>query len=97
MRTRRTGFLTDAAILGFAVGAGFATVENIYYLRIFPDAPWLVWAIRGLGTAVMHGGASAIFAVLRQAWSVAGRSDHHTTGTSPAPRSPSIRLTLAIL
>ena len=73
VRTSRTGFMVDAAILGFAVGAGFATVENIYYLRIFPDAPWLVWAIRGLGTAVMHGGASAIFAVLRHVWSVAGR------------------------
>jgi RsiW-degrading membrane proteinase PrsW (M82 family) len=73
VRTRRVGFLVDAAILGFATGAGFATVENLHYLRSLPDAPWLVWVIRGLGTAVMHGGAAAIFAVLRQAWSVAER------------------------
>jgi len=30
IRTRRVGFLVDAAILGFAVGAGFALVENLY-------------------------------------------------------------------
>ncbi len=27
---RRIGFLVDAAISGFAVGAGFATVENVH-------------------------------------------------------------------
>ena len=27
----RVGFLVDGAILGFAVGAGFAVVENLYY------------------------------------------------------------------
>ena len=30
---RRVGFLVDAAVQGFAVGAGFAVVENIEYLR----------------------------------------------------------------
>ena len=29
------GFLVDAALLGFAVGAGFALVENVVYLRRF--------------------------------------------------------------
>src|SRR5690348_2085130 len=32
IRTRRIGFLVDASVLGYAVGAGFATVENLYYL-----------------------------------------------------------------
>jgi RsiW-degrading membrane proteinase PrsW (M82 family) len=31
-KTHRAGFLVDAAILGFSVGAGFAVIENIYYL-----------------------------------------------------------------
>ena len=62
--TRRIGFLADAAVLGFAVGAGFAIVENLYYLLILPDGPIFVWAIRGLGTAVMHGGATGLFAVV---------------------------------
>lgn len=62
LRTRRIGFLVDAAIVGFAVGTGFAVIENIYYLTALPHAPWLVWIVRGLGTAIMHGGATALFA-----------------------------------
>lgn len=62
--TRRTGFLIDGAILGFASGAGFSIVENLYYLNQISGAPTLVWVIRGFGTAVMHGGTTAILAVL---------------------------------
>jgi RsiW-degrading membrane proteinase PrsW (M82 family) len=64
IRTHRIGFLVDAAILGFAVGTGFALVENVYYLRLAPEAGMGTWLARGLGTAVMHGGVTAIFAVM---------------------------------
>lgn len=64
--TRRAAFLVDTAILGFATGAGFAIVENAYYLSQLPDAPLLVWGIRGLGTAVMHGGVTAGFGLMLQ-------------------------------
>jgi RsiW-degrading membrane proteinase PrsW (M82 family) len=60
----RVGYMIDAAIAGFAVGAGFALVENLFYLQQFANGNLGVWIVRGLGTAVMHGGASAIFAVL---------------------------------
>jgi RsiW-degrading membrane proteinase PrsW (M82 family) len=63
IKARRIGFMVDAAILGFAVGAGFAAVENLYYLSTVPDANLLLWAVRGFGTAVMHGGATAIVAI----------------------------------
>ncbi len=63
LRYNRIGFLVDAAILGFAIGAGFAILENLYYLRIMPDLQLGTWIVRGFGTAVMHGGATAIFAV----------------------------------
>jgi RsiW-degrading membrane proteinase PrsW (M82 family) len=63
---RRVGFLVDAAVLGFAVGAGFAFIENIHYLRALEGSNPLVWVLRGLGTAVMHGGTTAAFAVLAQ-------------------------------
>jgi RsiW-degrading membrane proteinase PrsW (M82 family) len=63
---KRVGFMVDAAILGFAVGAGFAFIENIYYLRSIDDSNLLLWIVRGLGTAVMHGGTTATFAVLSQ-------------------------------
>lgn len=64
IRTRRVGFMVDAAIYGFAAGAGFAFVENIFYLETLTDASLMVWVIRGFGTAVMHGGTTAIFAVI---------------------------------
>ena len=60
----RIGFLVDAAIFGFAVGTGFALVENLYFLHLVPHANMSTWTVRGLGTAVMHGGSTAIFAVM---------------------------------
>jgi protease PrsW len=62
----RIGFLVDAAILGFAAGAGFAIVENLYYAAVLEPLPLAVWLVRGFGTALMHGGVTAIFAVLTQ-------------------------------
>ena len=32
IHANRIGFLVDAAIFGFAVGTGFALVENVYFL-----------------------------------------------------------------
>jgi RsiW-degrading membrane proteinase PrsW (M82 family) len=64
IRRDRTGFLVDAAILGFAAGAGFAIVENVYYLQVLPDARPVVWVLRGCGTAFMHGGTAAIYALV---------------------------------
>jgi len=63
IRSQRTGFLVDASIFGFAVGTGFALLENAYYLRSIPDTHLVVWVLRGLGTAVMHGGTTSIFAM----------------------------------
>jgi RsiW-degrading membrane proteinase PrsW (M82 family) len=63
IRYNRIGFLVDAAILGFAVGAGFAILENLYFLHIVPETQLGTWIVRGFGTALMHGGATAIFAV----------------------------------
>lgn len=60
----KTGFLVDAAIYGFAAGAGFAFIENIYYLNTVESGSILLWIIRGFGTAVMHGGTAAIFSLL---------------------------------
>jgi len=67
IRSNRIGFLVDAAIFGFAVGAGFAIFENMYYLTLLPDMQMGTWIVRGFGTAIMHGGATAIFAVISRA------------------------------
>ena len=65
-RVNRIGFLVDSAIMGFAVGTGFAVVENFLYLQAAGDAHFGVWIVRGFGTAIMHGGVTAIFAILSQ-------------------------------
>lgn len=65
-RTDRVGFQVDAAILGFAVGAGFSFIENLFYLFHQHDAHYAIWMVRGFGTAIMHGGCTAIFAVVSQ-------------------------------
>ncbi len=65
IRSGKVGFMVDAAIHGFAVGAGFAFMENIYYLQtVGGDSTVLVWLIRGFGTAMMHGGTTAILAII---------------------------------
>jgi RsiW-degrading membrane proteinase PrsW (M82 family) len=64
IRTKRVGFMVDAAILGFAIGAGFAVVENAYYVERLQESNLLVWIIRGFGTAIMHGGATAILGII---------------------------------
>jgi RsiW-degrading membrane proteinase PrsW (M82 family) len=63
-RRGRVGFLVDAAIYGFAIGAGFALVENAYYLNALQTPHFLVWLVRGFGTAVLHGTTMVIFAVI---------------------------------
>jgi RsiW-degrading membrane proteinase PrsW (M82 family) len=60
---RRIGFLVDAAIVGFAIGTGFAVVENIEYLRhLHNQAIWL-WIVRGFGTAILHALTTAVIAI----------------------------------
>ncbi len=60
----RVAFLVDAAIVGFAVGAGFAAVENIHYFVALSNDSVALWIVRGFGTALMHGSVSAIVAII---------------------------------
>ena len=66
--TARVGFLVDAAVLGFAVGTGFALFENVTYLRSLTDPSVVVWVVRGLGTAMLQGATTAIFAMLAKTY-----------------------------
>lgn len=72
VRRRRVGFLVDAAIQGFAVGAGFAVVENLDYLGRLPERHVLLWVARGLGAALLHGATTAVVAILAK-----GMADRH--------------------
>jgi protease PrsW len=64
IRTRRVGLPVDAGIAGFAIGTGFAVIENLYYLAARPQTVLAVAVIRGFGTAIMHGGTAAILAMI---------------------------------
>jgi RsiW-degrading membrane proteinase PrsW (M82 family) len=86
----RIGFMVDAAILGVAVGAGFSLFENVYYAYVFPDANIGVWMVRGLGTAIMHGGVMAVFGVTAQ-----GLSERHAT-FNPLNYVPGLVFAIAI-
>ena len=63
VQRHRVAFLVDAAIHGFAVGTGFAVVENLVYWQEHAAASVAVWVARGAGTALMHGGATALVAL----------------------------------
>ena len=76
LRDRQIGFLIDAAICGFAVGTGFALTENLYFVSSLAAAPPALWIVRGFGTAIMHGGTTAIMAMTTKAlgerWAAVG-------------------------
>jgi len=67
LRRRQLGFLVDAGIVGFGIGAGFALVENVEYLRTLRDAHLVVWIARGFGAAIVHASTAAIVAVAAKA------------------------------
>ncbi len=77
--TARVAFMVDAAICGFAVGAGFALAENVFYLEVLEGRGVGTWLLRGFGTAIMHGGVAAIGALISvylsesRQWRGAGR------------------------
>ena len=66
IKTSKIGFMIDAAVYGFSIGAAFSLVENLFYLFQCgaQEANPMVWITRGFGTAIMHGGATAIFGIL---------------------------------
>jgi len=75
---KRIGFMIDAAVYGFAIGTGFSLVENVFYFKEMGDYNLIVWIVRGFGTAFMHGGCTALFAVIL----IGGKSRNVATFTS---------------
>jgi RsiW-degrading membrane proteinase PrsW (M82 family) len=90
IRRARVGFMVDAGIRGFAIGAGFALVENLWYAATLENASPLLWLIRGLGTAVMHGCVTAIVAIVSK-----DLTDRHHS-TSPVWFVPGVLIAIAV-
>lgn len=63
LQRRQLGFVVDAAIIGFAIGAGFSTVENIEYLQTLTTTNIWLWVVRGFGTGILHASTTAIIAI----------------------------------
>ncbi len=76
IRLQRIGFMVDAAIYGFAIGSGFAFIENITYLIFIENYSLMIAGIRGFGTALMHGCTTAIFATISM--NLRSRGHHHS-------------------
>lgn len=64
IKRRKIGFLIDAGIYGFAAGTGFSIIENAYYLLHIESTEIVTLLIRGFGTSVMHGGCTALLAIV---------------------------------
>ena len=64
IRKRYVGLPVDAGIAGFAIGTGFALVENLYYHETRPEPALAVQVVRGFGTAIMHGGTTTVLAMI---------------------------------
>jgi len=75
IKRKRIAFMVDALIYGFAIGAGFALIENVTAFTDLEDRRMVVWMVRGFGTAIMHGGVTAIMSIVSQYYSSRYGSD----------------------
>ena len=64
MRVIHIAFFAEALCYGAAVGAGFALLENIVYLAYNPSMLPATALFRGMGTAMLHIGCTALFLTL---------------------------------
>jgi RsiW-degrading membrane proteinase PrsW (M82 family) len=76
IRANKVGFIVDAAIAGFAVGAGFSLIENMYYLSMLESSAVSLWILRGFGTAALQGAATSIFGIISKSL-----IDRHPSGS----------------
>jgi len=83
IRAHRLAFIVDAAIYGFAIGTGFAVIENVYYALALSGSHAGIWVVRGFGTAIMHGSTTAIVAIAARLM-----ADRSTGATKDEDRGP---------
>lgn len=69
-------YAVDGALYGFCIGAGFAVIENVFYISNNPGTAVALAATRSLSTALMHAMATALIGITlgRARRSVRGRA-----------------------
>jgi len=60
VRKGKLTYFVDGAIYGFASGIGFAVIENLRYIQLFPDNPYALVIVRDFSSALAHGTATAL-------------------------------------
>jgi RsiW-degrading membrane proteinase PrsW (M82 family) len=60
VRRAKLTYVVDGAIYGFASGIGFAAIENLRYVQLFPDNPFSLIVVRDFSSALAHGTAAAL-------------------------------------
>src|SRR5438067_716047 len=63
VRRGRFSYFIDGAIYGFASGIGFAMIENLRYVQLYPDNPLSLVVVRDFSSALAHGTATAMTGV----------------------------------
>ncbi len=63
VRRRDFTYFVDGAIYGFAAGAGFAVLENLFYLSAIEGGSLVLSFSRSFSTALMHGSATALVGI----------------------------------
>lgn len=58
----RTAFFAETLVLGCAVGAGFASCENVLYVMNVENLSIGDAVVRGFGTSLLHMGCTALYA-----------------------------------
>src|SRR4051812_36738838 len=60
VRKGKLTYFADGAIYGFASGMGFAAIENLRYMQLFPDNTFALIVLRDFSSALSHGTATAM-------------------------------------
>ena len=60
VRRRYLHNAVDGAIYGFASGIGFAAIENLRYLQLYPNSGLALMVLRDFSSALSHGTATAM-------------------------------------
>jgi len=61
---KRSAFFAETLIYGAAIGAGFALLENVFYIAMSEQFTMGDAILRGFGTALLHMGCTALLATL---------------------------------
>jgi RsiW-degrading membrane proteinase PrsW (M82 family) len=76
MRRGRISYFVDGAIYGFACGIGFAAIENVRYIQLFPDNPFGLIIVRDFSSALAHGTATAMTGIALGSFVLSTRRNH---------------------